>query len=139
VLILDTNVISELMRANADAFVSAWIDDQPLADIYTTSITQAELFYGLELMPSGRRRDQSVLVAEQIIRIDLANRVLSFDSLAADQYAIIASRRRQMGRPISMPDAQIAAIVIANAAVLVTRNVVDFEHCGVKVINPWLD
>jgi len=117
-IILDTNVLSELMKPKPAAPVVAWIGEQTTAGLYTTAITQAEILHGLMLVPAGRRR-----------------RALGSD--AAPPYAKIATDRRRAGRPISQFDAQIAAIAWATGATVATRNVDDFEGCGVKVVNPW--
>ncbi len=136
-IVLDTNVISELMRREPDAAVMAWIGEQPIAGVFTTTLTQAEIFYGLALMPEGRRRDDLLAAARPMFEIDLAGRVLPFDTDAAAAYPEIAAGRKQAGRPISQIDAQIAAIVRSRGARLATRNVADFADCGITVVNPW--
>ena len=134
-IILDTNVISEITRqAPADA-VKAWFDRQE--DLYTSAITQAELFYGLERMPKGRRRDELFESLGEIFNEVFAGRILSFDSEAAVSYADVVVGRERRGRPIRQSDAQIAAIARSRGAAVATRNVADFEHCGIKVIDPW--
>ncbi|ABD89676.1 type II toxin-antitoxin system VapC family toxin [Rhodopseudomonas palustris] len=137
-IVLDTNVISELMRAKPDAAVMAWFGQQPIAGVFTTTLTQAEIFYGLALVPEGRRRDQLIAAARPIFEIDLAGRVLPFDTDAADAYPAIAASRRHGGHPISQIDAQIAAIVRSRGARLATRNVADFADCGIAVVDPWM-
>lgn len=136
-IVLDTNVISELMRIRPEPAVMAWIADQPLAGIFTTALTQAEIFYGLALLPKGRRRDDLLAAARAMFDADLAGRVLPFDAAAADAYPEIADARKQAGEPISQIDAQIAAIVRSRGARLATRNVRDFTGCGIAVIDPW--
>jgi len=136
-IVLDTNVISELMSPKPDAAVMAWIGEQPIAGLFTTSLTQAEIFYGLALLPEGRRRDDLIAAARPIFESDLAGRVLPFDTDAADAYPAIAASRRQAGRAISQIDAQIAAIVRSRGARLATRNVADFDDCGITVVDPW--
>lgn len=136
-IVLDTNVISELMRREPDAAVMAWMGEQPMAGVFTTTLTQAEIFYGLALLPEGRRRDALVAAAQPMFDVDLAGRVLPFDTDAAKAYPGIAAGRRKGGQPISQIDAQIAAIVRSRGARLATRNVADFADCGITVVNPW--
>ncbi len=136
-IVLDTNVISELMRSNPDPHVLAWLAPQPVESLFTTALTQAEILYGLALLPSGRRQDALLAAARAMFENDLAGRILPFDSEAARAYAEIAAGRRQGGHPISQIDAQIAGITRSRGARLATRNVRDFEACGVEVIDPW--
>ena len=136
-IVLDTNVISELMRREPDPNVMRWIAQQPVAGLFTTTLTQAEIFYGLELLPEGRRRDDLLAAAGPIFELDLAGRVLPFDSDAANAYPAIVVGRKQGGQPISQIDAQIAAIARSRGARLATRNVRDFADCGITVIDPW--
>jgi predicted nucleic acid-binding protein len=136
-IVLDTNVLSELMRPVPNARVVDWVASQPARILYTTSITEAEILHGLMLMPSGRKRDAFQAAAESMFREDFARRVLPFGSDAALPYARIAVDRRRAGRSISQFDAQIAAIALSNGATIATRNVTDFEGCGVNLINPW--
>lgn len=136
-IVLDTNVMSELMRRAPDAGVMTWVGEQPMAGLFTTTLTQAEIFYGLALLPEGRRRDALVVAAHAMFDVDLAGRVLPFDTDAALAYPDIAARRRRGGQPISQIDAQIAAIVRSRGARLATRNVRDFADCGIAVVNPW--
>ncbi|MGK0173382.1 MAG: putative nucleic acid-binding protein [Gammaproteobacteria bacterium] len=136
-IILDTNVLSELMRPAPNPTVVNWIANQPSASLFTTSITQAEILYGLMRLDPGRRRDELQLAALAMFDEDLAGRVLPFGSDAAHSYARIAAERHRMGRPISQFDTQIAAIAHASGADVATRNISDFEQCGVNLINPW--
>ncbi|KXU31395.1 plasmid stabilization protein [Sphingobium sp. 22B] len=136
-IVLDTNVISEMMRREPDPQVMAWIADQPMAGVFTTTLTQAEIFYGLALLPEGRRRDDLLAAARPMFEVDLAGRVLPFDTDAASAYPEIAAGRKQGGKPISQIDAQIAAIVRSRGARLATRNVRDFAECGITVVDPW--
>jgi len=135
-IVLDTNVISELMRREPDPRVMAWIAEQPMAGVFTTTLTQAEIFYGLALLPEGRR-DDLLAAARPMFDVDLAGRVLPFDTDAAATYPEIAAGRKQGGKPISQIDAQIAAIVRSRGARLATRNVRDFADCGITVVDPW--
>lgn len=136
-ILLDTNVISELMRPQPDASVFAWIAKQPRRTVYTTSVTQAEIFYGIAVLPEGERKIAFGAEAERMFRDDFAAGPLAFDAAAAIHYAEIRGKRRRAGRPISPLDAQIAAIATAVGAALVTRNVRDFENCGLALIDPW--
>jgi predicted nucleic acid-binding protein len=136
-VVLDTNVLSELMRPRPAPAVEIWVAAQPSASLFTTAVTQAEVLLGLALLPPGRRRSGLLAAADAIFEVDLAGRVLSFDSAAAREFAVIAASGRQAGRPIAQADAQIASIARSRGAALATRNVADFEVCGVRVIDPW--
>lgn len=136
-IVLDTNVVSELMRAAPDEKVRGWVASQPATSLYTTSITQAEILHGIALLPSGKRRDALAAAADAMFRDDFAGRILPFGSDAARPYARIAADRRRSGRPISQFDAQIAAIAQSAGAAIATRNTSDYEGCGVKLANPW--
>ena len=140
VTILDTNVVSEIMASSPSEATLAWIAKTRTADeLFITTITIAEIFYGVELLPPGKRRDKLKAEAEATFRQDFAGRFLEFDELAARQFALIASSRRKAGRPIAEFDAQIAAIAHVHGAVLATRNTGDFEDCGIRLANPWVD
>ena len=136
-IILDTNVLSELMRASPSPRVASWVGGRPARSLYVTSITQAEVMHGILLLPKGRRRESLEAAAAAMFAVELAGRVLAFASDAAIPYAQIAVARRRAGRPISHFDAQIAAIARVHGATVATRNVGDFEGCEVDVINPW--
>ena len=136
-ILLDTNVVSELMRSAPEPAVLAWIDAIPSATVFVSAITRAEIFYGIALVPEGRRRDRLEQAVHTAFETYFRGRVLPFDSEAADAFALLASARRRAGRPISQADAQIAAIARSRGADLATRNVPDFVGCGVEVINPW--
>ena len=136
-IILDSNVLSELMRPHPSAAVSAWVAKQPPTELFTTSISEAEIYYGVELLARGKRREGPLAAAEAVFAEDLAGRILGFESDAARAFARIAAHRRSIGRPISYADAQIAAIVQVRRAQLATRNVSDFEGCGIDVLDPW--
>ncbi len=138
-ILLDTNVLSELMRREPAAAVVAWLADQPSTSVFTTSISQAEILHGIHLLPAGKRRKLLEEAAEAMFREDFGDRILPFGSDAAEPYARIAADRRRAGRPISHFDAQIAAIARSNRAAIATRSAVDFDLCGVKVVNPWED
>ena len=135
-ILLDTNVISELMRPSPAPAVERWVGDQPAPSLFISAVTEAELRYGLALLPDSHRRRQLVAQAEAMLATDFAGRILPFDSAAAAAYADIAATRRFAGRPISQADAQIAAISRSRGASLATRNVADFVDCGVEIIDP---
>jgi predicted nucleic acid-binding protein len=138
VIVLDTNVLSELMRSAPDLAVVAWISARPASSIFTTTVTQAEILYGLRLLPSGKQRSRLEVAAGEMFATDFAGRVLPFDQAAAKAYADIAAARRQAGRPIGQFDAQIAAIARSRDAAVATRNIMDFEGCGIGLVDPWL-
>ncbi len=136
-IVLDTNVLSELMRSQPHRSVVAWIDRQSRSRLYTTSISMAEMLRGIAMMPEGRRRDLTTAV-ETMLREEFPQRILVFDAAAAARYAEVSTRRRRAGRPISTLDAQIAATALAAGAAIATRNVRDFEGCGLPLIDPWV-
>ena len=125
------------MKSVPNVAVRDWMALQPAANLFVTTITQAEILHGILLLPRGRRRDAIEAAAEEMFEQDFTGRLLPFGSLAAHAYAEIAVARRQSGRPISQFDAQIAAIAKSVGAGVATRNVPDFEGCGIKVIDPW--
>lgn len=136
-IVLDTNVISEVLKPHPARSVLDWFARQSSASIFTTTVTEAEILYGLHLMPQGRRRSELEEAILPIFSHDFRGRILPFDSDAANVYAKIAADRRAMGKPISQFDAQIAAISISRGASLATRNVADFEMLRIEIINPW--
>lgn len=136
-IVLDTNVLSELMRASPAGAVERWLSEQPATTLFTTTFTQSEILYGVALLPGGRRRTALLAAVEAMFEVDFAERLLPFDGAAARSFADIASRRRKAGRPVSQADGQIAAIALSRGASLATRNAVDFEGCGVPLIDPW--
>ena len=136
-IILDTNVLSELMRPKPSPRVVAWVAKQSGTELFTTSITEAEIFYGIELLAKGKRREELLAAAEAMFAEDLAGRVFGFESDAARVFSRIAAQRRALGSPISHADAQIAAIAQARRAKLATRNVADFHDCGLDGVDPW--
>jgi predicted nucleic acid-binding protein len=136
-IILDTNVVSELIRRQPDAAVVAWLDAQPSGDVATTAITVAELLYGVARLPRGRRKEQLAQAISDLVHDDLRGRVHPFAADSAERYAMIVSARERLGRPISVLDAQIAAICDTHGAHLATRNTRDFIHTGVDVVDPW--
>ena len=136
--LVDTNVLSELMRAKPAPQVLAWFNSQMPQTMSVSSITQAEMLLGARLLPLGQRRISLQARLHAMFQADFLGRIWDFDAAAADRYADIVSQRRRAGRPISMPDAQIAAIAGSRGAAIATRNVADFEGCGLVVHNPWL-
>jgi predicted nucleic acid-binding protein len=138
-IILDTNVVSELMRPVVAPAVVKWSSSHSADELHSSAVTLAEIHYGIELLPVGRRKDELLAGADRLFKVVLGGRVLPFDEQAARQFSPIAAGRRSHGRPISELDAQIAAIAYVHHAVLATRNTSDFEGCGVRLINPWVD
>lgn len=136
-IVLDTNVLSELMRPAPEARVVDWVASQPAASLYTTTITQAEVLYGLSLLPEGHRKLALETAVAGMFEEDFAGRILPFDGAAAQTYAVVAVARRRAGRPIAQFDAQIAAICRSRDAAIATRNGPDFTECGIAVLNPW--
>ena len=135
--LLDTNVVSELLRAAPEPAVLAWFVQQPPETLFVSAVAQAEMMLGARLLPAGKRRTLLEAALRATFDEDFAGRILPFDSAAVPAYVAIVSARRAAGRPISQFDAQIAAVARQHAAVLATRNVADFEGCGVAVVNPW--
>ena len=136
-ILIDTNVVSELMRPAPAPTVMTWFAAQESGALYLTAVSEAELRAGAAILPAGRRRDRLAAEVDAVVREDFAGRVLPFDSAAARAYAEIAASRRSAGWPILQADCQIAAIARAQDAAVATRDAADFEHCGVVVIDPW--
>lgn len=136
-ILLDTNVVSELMRSQPETAVVAWVVAQARTSLFLSAVSEAELRFGVAILPPGQRQARLDHAIDGMIREDFAGRVLPFDSDAARAYAAIAAARRAAGRPISHADCQIAAIARSRGAAIATRNVRDFDDCGVKVIDPW--
>jgi predicted nucleic acid-binding protein len=137
VIILDTNILSALMRTAPEPAVVRWLDQQPAESIWITSITLFETRFGLALLPQGRRRQSLEQAFDRLLEEDLENRVLDFDSTAATEAAALAAARQKAGRPVDMRDTQIAGIALARRATLATRNVRHFQDLRVSVIDPW--
>ena len=135
--LLDTNVVSELLRPSPDPAVEAWVGDCRATDLYFSAIGEAELRYGVAIMPPGRRQAALASAIEAILREDFAERILPFDSGAARAYAEIASGRRHTGRPVGEADCQIAAIARSRGMAVATRNVRDFGDIDVEVVDQW--
>lgn len=136
-IVVDTNVISEVLKPQPDELVQRWLQREPIDNVYVTSITKAELLYGLALLPSGRRKEALASTIQTFFFERITTPVLAFSDEDALHYATISAYRRLMGRPIRELDGQIAAITKSRGFAVATRNVRDFEHCGIEVINPW--
>ena len=136
-IVLDTNVLSELMKPTSSENVRNWFARQTETNLFTTAINQSEILYGIAALPEGKRREGLQQTAREMFAEDYAGRILPFDSEAAIAFAAIASERKRLGRPISEADARIAAICYAREAAIATRNVADFENCGISIVNPW--
>ena len=136
-ILLDTNVVSELMRKSPDPGVEAWVASHPVVDLYFSAVGEAELRYGAAVMPMGRRRDTLVTDIESMLGAAFDGRILPFDSGAALAYTEVASARRAIGRPVPIADCQIAAIARSRGMVMATRNVRDFADMDIDVIDPW--
>jgi len=137
VIVLDTNVLSELMRPSPEPRVVAWLDAQEASFVSITAITVAEILYGIQRLPEGRRRRALASAAAAMFEEDFAGRILPFDAEAAVCYAECVTVSERMGRTVQMPDAQIGAICLCHQAVLATRNTKDFESLGVQLMDPW--
>ena len=138
-IVVDTNVLSELTRLTPAPAVMAWFSAQDSAALYLTAVSEAELRTGVAILPAGQRRDRLATEVDAMIQQDFAGRVLPFDSAAARTYAAIVASRRSAGRPIMDADCQIAAIARARGAAVATRNTRDFELCGIAVVDPWAE
>ena len=136
-IILDTNVLSELLRPEPARQVGRWLSAQDGAKVYFTTVGEAELRHGVAILPAGKRRNALTTAIEGLLDEDFRDRVLPFDRAAARAYATVAAARRSAGRPISQFDCQIAAIARAHEATVATRNTSDYEGCGVELIDPW--
>jgi toxin FitB len=137
VIVLNTNVISELSRRVPDPGVLSWLDSLAVSDVATTAITAAELRYGVARLPDGHRKRELTVMIQGILTEDFHGRILPFDERSSVQYADIVTGRERIGRPIGVADAQIAAVCRDLNAILATRNTADFEETGIELINPW--
>lgn len=139
IAVLDTNVVSELMREAPRREVLAWVDARPWHELFVTAVTEAEVRTGVAILSASKRRLGLMQTAERIFADIFAQRVLPFDGAAARAYAEITAGRRAIGRPIGQRDCQIAAIARCRGAALATRNVRDFEETGIEVLDPWAE
>jgi len=137
-IVLDTNVLSEALRPAPSSAVLRWLADQEPLTVFTTTITQAEVLYEIELLPAGKRRTTLSASVERIFAEVFEGRILPFDEDAARVFPKVVAGRAALGRPISQFDAMIAAIARSRRATLATRNTSDFEHCGLRLVNPWI-
>ena len=135
--LLDTNVVSELMRKSPEPSVARWVSGHPVEDLFLSAVSEAELRYGASILPMGRRRETLFFKIEAMLSDAFEDRVLPFDGDAARAYAHIAAARRADGRPVASADCQIAAIAAARRMSLATRNVRDFEEMGIEIVDPW--
>ncbi|MEO8713755.1 MAG: type II toxin-antitoxin system VapC family toxin [Acetobacteraceae bacterium] len=135
--VLDTNVLSAMMSAKPAQEVAAWLLDRPSEELFTAAVCQAEILAGIAVLPAGRRHSELAAAARAMFIDEFDGRVLPFDMDAAAAYAELFTARRKAGRPTATIDLMIAAVARARGASLVTRNVADFQECGLSVINPW--
>ncbi|MBK5944709.1 VapC toxin family PIN domain ribonuclease [Halorhodospira halophila] len=136
-IVLDTNVVSEMMRPRPDAAVIEWLNGTGSGSLYLCTITIAEIEYGLCAMPDGQRREDLRERFDTFIHTAFAQRILGFDQRAARHYGCIMATRRREGRPLSAPDGQIAAVARSRGLAVATRNESDFAGIGVEILNPW--
>lgn len=136
-ILLDTNVVSNVMKPGPDLSVLAWLDRQPTSDLHLCSVTLAEIEYGLWILPEGKRRRSLEERFASFVSEGFEYRILDFDAAAARAYAEIMGRRRELGRPMSILDGQIAAIARIHHMAVATQNISDFEECGLELINPF--
>lgn len=138
-IVLDTNVFSESLKPSPSEVVLGWLASQEPMAVFLTTITLAEVLYGVETQPAGKRRKRLQVAMESLFASEFQGRVLPFDEDAARLFPKIVTTREAMGRPISQFDAMIASICRSRRATVATRNVDDFEHCGVPIVNPWIE
>ena len=136
-IVLDTPIVSEMMRDRPRTDVLGWLDEQPTRSLFVTAVTEAEVLAGIAFLPEGRRKRILDDAAARAFSVLLSGRILAFDSAAAQAYAEIAAMRRAAGLPISQSDGQIAAIAQSRSMAIATRNVRDFKDMGIDLINPW--
>ena len=136
-IVLDTNVLSELMSPTPDATVVRWLNKQPAASVWTTTITLMELRFGIASMPIGKRRQILSQGLENVLRHEIEGRIVSFDLAAAERAAELSAVRRGRGKVVEFRDTMIAGIVLATRATLATRDTADFEDLGVQILDPW--
>ncbi len=136
-ILIDTNIISEMMRPIPSKKVIEWLDQQDIFELYVTAPTIAEISYGLSVLPNSKRRSLLEEAFAKAITDGFKGRVLAFDEVGAHLYGIIMGKRKKLGRPMSIIDGQIAAIARAHHTALATRNIKDFENCDLELINPF--
>jgi predicted nucleic acid-binding protein len=138
VILLDTNVISEIMKVSPSEIVVDWLNDQKSTELYISAVTIGEIEYGLRILPAGRRQLQLRERFERFVALAFLQRFLVYDEAAARNYGEIMGYRKEIGRPMSVQDGQIAAIAKSKGLAIATRNTSDFEDCGVELVNPFL-
>jgi predicted nucleic acid-binding protein len=138
VILLDTNVISEIMKVSPSEIVVDWLNDQKSTELHISAVTIGEIEYGLRILPAGKRQRQLRERFERFIAAAFSQRVVAYDEAAARTYGEIMGHRREIGRPMSVPDGQIAAVARTNGFVVATRNTADFEDCGIDVVDPFV-
>lgn len=138
-IILDTNVVSEELKPKPSAAVSRWVSGQDPSAVFITTITVAEILYGIERLSAGGRRERFVDSVVRLLSERFSGRILAFDEPAASAFAQIVAGRERLGRPIAYLDAMIASIARSHASAIATRNTRDFEHCGIRVLDPWTE
>lgn len=136
-IVLDTNVLSALMRLQSEPAVVAWLNTQQPQSIWTTAVSVFEIQFGLATMPAGKRHDALEAAFEAVVNQDLNGRVLDFDTTAASETAALAAKLQRFGRPIEMRDAMIAGIVSAHGAALATRNIKHSTDTRIQLVDPW--
>lgn len=136
-IVLDANVLSELMRREPAPAVVEWLLAQARSQLFTTAISKSEMLLGAMVLPEGQRKQRLLQEVQAIFATDMAGRVLPHDGEAAEAHATFATARRAQGRPVDIPDTMIAGIALSRGAMLATRNVRDFEGCGMELVDPW--
>ncbi len=136
-IVLDTNILSELTRRHPHQGVLSWLDSVPATEVVTTAVTAAKLLYGVARLPAGHRKTALTAAVHGLLDEDLRGRVEPFDKIASNHYAMVVADRDRVGRPISVADAQIASVCRKLQAALATRNVRDFEHVDLELVDPW--
>ena len=137
-ILIDTNVVSEIMKVAPSRTVVKWLNNQKSSSLYVSTVTIGEIEYGLRILPAGKRRLQLKERFQRFVSLAFAQRVLAYDEAAARTYGEVMGLRKEIGRPMSVPDGQIAAIARSNGLTVATRNTGDFEDCGVELIDPFL-
>ena len=136
-ILLDTNVLSSLMRTRPDPVVVSWLDSQAPESVWTTAVSVFEIRFGIELLPASRRRKALEQAFDAMLRDDLNGRIAAFDAAAAEEAAHLAARWQRRGRPVELRDTQIAGIALARRAAVATGNVRHFDGLNVNVVSPW--
>jgi len=136
-ILLDTNVVSEVMKTQPAEAVVAWLNGQDSERLFVSAVTIGEITYGLRILPDGKRRSGLRERFERFVVLAFDQRVLAYDESAARVYGELMGDRKELGLPMSVPDGQVAAIARLNHLAVATRNVLDFENCGIDVLNPF--